>query len=345
MRLKVISHRIIDIPKDLESKLSPIDIRNLIQLVDRSTLLQTEECVTPEKLDEIIETIKHTNSLSIILLTASNLPNTSIPVTLDGNHRFLALQKKNYPIAPIVKIKWDDFDIEGWDKGLIIHDKKMFSDILDHFELALIDSPDKYQDKAIIRYNNLNYIFKNTSTKLHEHQEAYLLMQFLSKKGITLEGSAFKPKELATFSKRVDSLTIKMPSFSKKELERLLSGSKPVIMPPKSFKTKLPNGPIALPIDTNDLNRQQLTYQYSLELYPEWKSTEGLCQHLNFMLQDDLHHLNFFKLPHEIDISPSPEYRTPVGIIPVPKYQDFRFNLVNISEISRIFNKVLALLR
>lgn len=295
------------------------EFKNRFEFVEISNLAQTEELVSNQKLNGLVNTFGDTEASVTPLFCLKDSP--SKVIVLDGNHRFLALKKSGFNVAPVFFINKDEFEVEVWDRGLeIIHADKVPA-LFKELKLVPIGIQDQPQDlkQAIIHFEGKSYAFDAPADKLTQHQKTKVLLNRLAELGEVIENIARTTKEAQDLIQVPGWLVIKLPEFTKNELIEIIRQDK--ILPPKSFRIVFPTGPIRLPVKVQFLKNQSedLTKSKRTELPIDLKDKK----------LEELKYIDFINLPQEVDISHNDKYRALIKLVPVLNNMATEFEILS----------------
>ena len=320
---------------DQEIDIGSNDFKERFEIVWTNDLSQTEEIVSEDKLEVLINTLtnKEASITPLFVLRDAN----SNMIVLDGNHRYLALKKMGIQVTPVFFIKKNEFEIEAWDQCIEIRNSDNVNKVISELglfpvEKPLIENPNLHQ--AILNFNGNRYACQTSPNKLNQHRKVKEIITRLFELGEITENTTRTKNEAVDLIPVPGWLVIQLPVFSKDELEKIIQ--KGEILPPKSYRIVFPTGPIRLPVKVEFLRSIPAQIKQSKTGRLGKTDRTNLQSFVNQRKQKEFRQIDIISLPQEVDISKSDKYRALIKLLPVIKNFNYDFTLLNKSDLLKL---------
>ena len=306
------------------------DLKEIIRISLLDNLYQTEQLVPGSKLGELCDDLNKENGIFPTPIIVTQDPKTGMIIVLDGNHRFLASKQIDLAYIPMLFVPWEEFDVGVWDRGVEVINAQTMERLIKEFNLKPYDGT-KDPHTAVIHYAGKSYVFDVALDKLEQHKAAKDFISRLDEldKDVNVDNAGKTVEEAEALIPVPGWLVIQLPTFTKEDIVKVLGRGE--ILPPKSFRTRLPTGPLGLPINMEFIkNLQERPELYIDGLDSSWPDAkQKIVEWVNRRLQQELEWIDFVELPQEMNVSETDKFRFPVKLAPVIKNHEAEFLILD----------------
>ncbi|MFH2145819.1 MAG: hypothetical protein ABII75_07335, partial [Candidatus Omnitrophota bacterium] len=305
-------------------------LKKMVRISFTDKLYQTEELVPGSKLGELCADLEKEDGRFPTPIIVTQDPKTGMIIVLDGNHRFLASKEIKLKYIPMLFVPWDEFGVGVWDRGVEVINPQTIKRLIKEFKLKPYDGK-KDPNTAVIHYAGKSYVFTVDADKLEQHKAARDFISRLDEldKDVNVDNVGKTVEEAEALIPVPGWLVIQLPAFTKEDIVAVLA--KGEILPPKSFRTRLPRGPLGLPIKMEFLKNLQEKPELYIEGFDIGRTgaRERVVEWMNRRLQQEMEWIDLVELPQEMNVSETDKFRFPVKLAPVIKNHKEKFLILD----------------